>query len=73
MNNYKVQTALKKDSSSLKDDSLRRFGRIYTEYISVLFDDISRHIEVPSIAKVKPAMKTISLKIFNRNLQNTTR
>jgi len=51
MNNYKVQSALKKDSSSLKDDSLRRFGRTYTEYVSVLFDDISRHIEVESIAK----------------------
>jgi len=51
INNRTVQRALK-DPDAIGAEAYERFVTIYSEYISELFDDMSRNVLVESIAEV---------------------
>jgi len=51
LNNRNLQKALKNPDSPLYE-AYKRFVTIYSEYISEVFDDMSRKVLVESIAEV---------------------
>lgn len=52
VNNKSVQKALKASKSNEKVKAYKRFAEKFSEYISELFDDMSRNVVVESIITV---------------------